>query len=91
MALLGEKQLFAMPFLALKCTGGVATGQQPTEPDVSLETKCKNRGLEGIVVVRRGDLFSNTDENTFKSSDGRYQSVIAKQLSLNVHCTNLNV
>ena len=91
LALLAEKQLFAMAFLALKCTGGVATGQQPTELDVSSETKCKTRGLEGIVVLRGGGTVSTTDDNTFKSSDRKYQSVIAKHLSLNVDCTKLNL
>ena len=80
-----------MAFLALKCTGGVATGQQPTEPDVSSETKCKTRGLEGIVVLRGGGIVSNTDDNTFQSFDRRYQSVIVKHLSLNVDCTKLHL
>ena len=36
-------------------------------------------------------MVSNTDDNTFKSSDRNYQSVIAKHLSLNVDCTKLNL
>ena len=91
MALLEEKQLFAVAFLALKCTEGVATGQQPAELDFSSETKCKTRRLEGIVVLRRGGIVSNTDDNTFKSSNRKYQSVIAKHLSLNVDCTKLKL
>ena len=49
--------LFAMAFLAIKCTWGLATGQQPTELDVSSETKCKTRGLEGIVLLREVAWF----------------------------------
>ena len=78
-------------FIALKCTGRVATGQQPTELYVSSEAKCKARGLEGIVVLRGGGIVSNTDDNTFKSSGRKHQSVIAKHLSLNVDCTKLNL
>ena len=86
-----ELWLFAIAFLALKCTGGVATGQQPTELDVSSEAKCKTRGLERIVVLRGGGIVSNTDDNTFKSSDRKYQSVIAKHLSLIVDCSTFKL
>ena len=33
---------------------------------------------------------SNTDDNTFKSSDREYHSAIAKHLSLNVECASYN-